>query len=259
MIGLCIGLLGAPSIFAAKKSLKAGYEDGWKWYQYRKSQGAPDSELADILRTMLKKYGKTKLDLTRVRKALKEHQGGSPAPSKPKAPPTSSKKKKGAPEPPVEDRWMGERPSKKPAKTSEKKSKDPAQTPKYKKMVQDRLKDLSSPNEDVRISAARDLGNLKARDALEPLSDLLDDKSSSVAMVAKHALVKIGPESLPYFLEVLSNRNADARLVACVGLGDLGSQDALAALQRAAKDKDERVRLAAFTAIDKIQNTEPAR
>ncbi len=77
IILLSLMLLGAVSgpVLAKPSDMRNAYEDGWKWYVHRRSQGADTGELVDILQTLKKKYGHTYFNLDRVDRALGELDG----------------------------------------------------------------------------------------------------------------------------------------------------------------------------------------
>src|SRR5689334_16940520 len=77
LIGLMLFGIVPMSVSAKPNDMRRAYEDGWKWYVYRKSQGADEGELLDILQTLKQKYGHTYFNMDRVDRALDELGGGT--------------------------------------------------------------------------------------------------------------------------------------------------------------------------------------
>jgi len=250
---LLSAVLFAP-LFAATKAQRAGFQDGWKWYLHRKSQGAPDTELLDILRTMRKKYGATDLDMSRVTQALSYYErktnSGKTA-SKPKANLKKSKGQSTAPASAAKVKSMA-----KPTKFVAEKSTAETVNKPDKSIVRQRVRDLRNPDEATRIAAAQELGDWKAEEAVDDLVRLLGDESTFVSVVAADSLSRIGGPAFRALVGALDHRRSQVRISACVALGETRRDDAVPYLKGRLQDKDARVREAAQTAIDTIRSRE---
>jgi HEAT repeat protein len=112
------------------------------------------------------------------------------------------------------------------------------------------IKQLKSPEADVRRVAAEALGRDKAVAAIPALAELLKDKEMTVRSSAAIALVRIGPKSAAALGDALKFPEENSRLTALQALRILGpaAKEAVPALAGALKDKSTNVRiLAAYT------------
>lgn len=118
------------------------------------------------------------------------------------------------------------------------------------------IRDLSSKDEYVRLSAARTLGNEKVIDAVEPLSSLLSDPNVAVRTIAAEALGKIGDErAANSLISCLNDDYSRMRKAAAEALGKFGDYRALTPMIHLAQtDTDPEVRAIARKTIDKINN-----
>ncbi|MBI2933147.1 MAG: HEAT repeat domain-containing protein [Planctomycetes bacterium] len=102
------------------------------------------------------------------------------------------------------------------------------------------LDGLKSPQEAVRLHSIRGLQDLRPAAALEPLSRLYEgDPSEPVRRKAGEVLEEYGAEAEPVFLRALSNTNAEVRMRAIAGLGNIKSEkpyETIAELFRTEKD-----------------------
>lgn len=98
---------------------------------------------------------------------------------------------------------------------------------------------LEDPKPAVRKGAADGLGELKAEAAVDPLATLFNDPDSDVLLSGVEALVAIGNDPAGRHLtEALELRNAQARLLATEGLGQIKASHAVAVLVEALDDSD---------------------
>jgi HEAT repeat protein len=114
----------------------------------------------------------------------------------------------------------------------------------------DLIKQLKSPDADVRRVAAEALGRDKAVAAIPALAELLKDKEAAVRASAAVALVRIGPKSTAALGDALKFPEETSRLTALQALRVLGpaAKEAVPAMIGALKDKSVDVRiLAAYT------------
>ncbi len=103
----------------------------------------------------------------------------------------------------------------------------------------------------VRFEAAYALGKMKAREALRPLMEALDDPEM---LGREGAALALGMLKDPAAVQALSRRleedpESPVRCHAASALGEIGDSRALPALERALKDKEGGVRLDAAEAI----------
>jgi HEAT repeat protein len=117
------------------------------------------------------------------------------------------------------------------------------------------IKQLQSPEAQVRQVAAEVLGKQKVVAAIPGLEELLKDKESSVREAAGVALVRIGPKAVPAFVNALKFPEDSSRLMALRGLGLLGadSKEAVPALAAALKDKSVDVRIHAAYVLGQLK------
>jgi HEAT repeat protein len=117
------------------------------------------------------------------------------------------------------------------------------------------LKDKGSLDRSAAISVLAKIGP-EAKDALPTLVGLLKDKNEDSGSRQRIAwvLTKIGPPSIPIFMELLKDRSEQTRSIAMWGLGEIGPEagTAVAAIAESLKEKNATVRLAAVIALGKI-------
>lgn len=115
----------------------------------------------------------------------------------------------------------------------------------------------------VRTEAAKILGEIKDKRALEPLIKALCDENSNVRFKARSALKKIDPswretetakKLVPFFIQALSNKNAEVREEAARVLGEIGDKRAVEPLIKALGDKYLEVRSAAVFSLGNIKD-----
>jgi HEAT repeat protein len=101
--------------------------------------------------------------------------------------------------------------------------------------------------------AARALGQLGDTSALLPLSALLHHCHSHLRREAAEAMVNIGEESLPFFLELLKSEEEGERELASEALVELGDPKSSSALIAALKDESVSVVASATLALGRIR------
>ncbi|MGB9741595.1 MAG: HEAT repeat domain-containing protein [candidate division WOR-3 bacterium] len=105
----------------------------------------------------------------------------------------------------------------------------------------------------VVFEAARALGKIRDKSALAPLKELaLNSASLDLAVVATRAIIDFGPSGLGLLIELLDSPRAPVRLIACQGLGQIGSNRAVEPLIHRLRDTDPGVRKAAMMALRQI-------
>jgi len=121
------------------------------------------------------------------------------------------------------------------------------------KAVQPLIKALSDKNENVRAISAESLGKLKAEEAVEPLILRLEDPNWAVRVDAASALAKIGDKkAVPPLIKLLQDEDETVRATAVEALGSLKATSAIEPLCKALKDPEERVRQTAAKALGDI-------
>lgn len=198
----------------APVSSQAGYDDGWKWYRHRKAGRAPQKELTDILRTLLRKYAGTGVDVSGTEKELARYESGASA----SAPPA------------------------------------PARPAPADPRLNKALADLKHPDPKVRLKTVQALKESRDPLAVAALVQTLDDPDNFVAIVAASALAQIGKPSLAPLMTAADSEKENVRIVACLALGDLGDPAAVPVLERRSKEKGGEVREAAKNALKKIRS-----
>lgn len=111
------------------------------------------------------------------------------------------------------------------------------------------IKALGDGDENVRIEAARALGNLGDARAVEPLSEALCDSDFHVQLIAAEALVKM--HAVVTLIEALGTGHSGVPYAA-EALGELKDARAVAPLIKALKDSQRLVRDAAAHALGKL-------
>ncbi len=112
---------------------------------------------------------------------------------------------------------------------------------------------LADPDPDARICAALGLGELKATEAIAPLTNLLADESAYVGRIAGNSLVQIGPPAAATMIQTLGNSPSPAaRAGAARVLIPLESHDAIPALFAALDDDSALVTHYAEQALERM-------
>jgi len=120
---------------------------------------------------------------------------------------------------------------------------------KFEGAFDDVVRALQSHDEEVREEAARALGDLGDRRAVNPLIELLGDDNRYVRREAAKSLGKIGDEhAIPALINALKDEDRYGREGAAEGLGGMGEK-AFPSLIRAIKDEDWHVRMGAAIAF----------
>jgi hypothetical protein len=121
----------------------------------------------------------------------------------------------------------------------------------------DWVRRLGEKTDAARIEAARALGEAgpAAKAAVPALVESMRNASVEVRAAASDAIAKIGDVSVPRLVESLKDGDARLRAGAAEALGKLGSsaQEAVPALESAATDARDEVRLAAEKALRAIR------
>jgi HEAT repeat protein len=107
---------------------------------------------------------------------------------------------------------------------------------------------LRDPSDEIRQTAARALGNLRVREASEPLAAALRDEVVRVRLEAVASLGKIGDPRGVEPLAALLN-DPELRASAIWALGAIGDRRAVPLLKPLADDPDNAVRLIARRAL----------
>lgn len=125
---------------------------------------------------------------------------------------------------------------------------------KFEGAFDDVLQALHSHDEEIREEAARALGELGDRRAVNPLIELLNDDNRYVRREAAKSLGKIGDEkAIPALISALKDEDRYGREGAAEGLGEMG-ENAYSPLIRAMNDSDWHVRMGAAIALRIIGN-----
>lgn len=119
------------------------------------------------------------------------------------------------------------------------------------------IKGLKSPNWRVRSTAARELGLIKDRSAVEPLISCLGDQNGPVVRTsAAQALARIAdPRAMKPLMEALEDESYMVRVWAASGLATLGDTSCIPALEELAQT-DPKNRKRIERAIEAIRNRE---
>jgi HEAT repeat protein len=121
---------------------------------------------------------------------------------------------------------------------------------------------LGDRNDFVRKLAAEVLGNIRDRRAVEPLCQALGDENAGVRAQAAGALGNIGDgRAVEPLCRALGDRDGGVRRWAAEALGHIGSREALPALKvrlrGRERERDESVIAAIHAAIEKIEKATP--
>lgn len=111
-------------------------------------------------------------------------------------------------------------------------------------------KGLMDDDPRMRADAARRLGDAMARDAVEPLIEILDDPSEEVRVTAIESLGKIGdPRAIPALSEMTGDALHTVRLGVAQALGRIGDDRGIDALTVLLHDTDDTIRLVATKSL----------
>lgn len=127
------------------------------------------------------------------------------------------------------------------------------------KQIQQLIKNLKDRDGWIRSKAASKLGEIKAKEAIDELTKILqEDRDSLVRSSAAAALGDLGfeaKEAVAVLIETMKkDKIVGVRLEAAVALGNIGSENAIAELTKIAlEDEDIRVRSWAADALRKIK------
>ncbi|MDH3982428.1 MAG: HEAT repeat domain-containing protein, partial [Kiritimatiellaceae bacterium] len=90
------------------------------------------------------------------------------------------------------------------------------------------IKLLHAPQQATRVEAIEALAELRAKEALEPLSTLFNDPDKIVVHEAIDAIVEIGgPDIEPYMLQAIQLDTVPARIAGATALGKFKSSAAV--------------------------------
>ncbi|MBZ0274330.1 HEAT repeat domain-containing protein [bacterium] len=103
------------------------------------------------------------------------------------------------------------------------------------------------------MRAAMALGRLSSTKAIDPLIVNLESSDQYVATAALHALVTIGEPAVPALIEATAHKSAAVRKYAGHGLGRIGTERAVKALEALANDTDPDVRINAIRAFVRLK------
>lgn len=111
---------------------------------------------------------------------------------------------------------------------------------------------LKDEDPNVRAGAAKALGRIKDRRAVQPLINTLRDGASEVRWEAVHALLKIGERPVDPLIDALNDQDSGIRADASCFLGFIANSLAVEPLIDALEDEDLRVRWSAISALAMI-------
>ncbi len=123
-----------------------------------------------------------------------------------------------------------------------------------KPAVESLIEGLKSGDENVRMYAAKALGEIRDIRAVGPLIEALRLKTrlGGVEGSAAEALAKIGEPAVEPLIAVLKDSDDNVRTWAIISLGDIGDTRAVEPLIHALKDSNKKVRSFATKALKKI-------
>ena len=99
---------------------------------------------------------------------------------------------------------------------------------------------LRDSSREVRVQAARLLGNFQDRKSILPLLKAMADPHWSVRESAETALLNFGQDAVDLLIEALNSRSWTTRFRAARLLGEIGAQEAVTPLQNALARRGER-------------------
>jgi HEAT repeat protein len=121
--------------------------------------------------------------------------------------------------------------------------------------VGDLIRALAHGNVDVRYWSSKVLGEMQAKEAVEPLIRLLEDKEWSIRSGAAYSLGEIGDErAAEALLKYLEDPNEIVRKNVVIALGQIGDSKAIKSSEQALEDESEWVRRYAAETLEKIKD-----
>jgi len=121
--------------------------------------------------------------------------------------------------------------------------------------VGDLIRGLGSSNVDVRYWCSKVLGEMQAKEAVDPLIKLLEDKEWSIRSGAAYSLGEIGDErAAEALLKYLEDPNEIVRKNVVIALGQIGDAKAIKSSEQALEDESEWVRRYAAETLEKIKD-----
>jgi HEAT repeat protein len=121
--------------------------------------------------------------------------------------------------------------------------------------VGDLIRALKNDNVDVRYWASKVLGEMQAKEAVEPLMVLMEDPEWSIRSGAAYSLGEIGDErAAETLLKFLEDPNEIVRKNVVIALGQIGDAKAIRSSEQALEDESEWVRRYAAETLDKIKD-----
>jgi hypothetical protein len=122
------------------------------------------------------------------------------------------------------------------------------------------LRDLGSSSDDVRETAARELGELGDLYAAERLIQLLADPDSDVRYAAAEALGKLrSTAAIKPLIRLLGDDDPDVCATSCMALAAIGAQEAIDPVMTKLENRDRFVREAAARALGQLKASEAVR
>lgn len=119
------------------------------------------------------------------------------------------------------------------------------------RVIEALIQRLADPAPEVRVRAARALGNLKSRQAIPRLQETLKDEVLEVRREAASSLGKIlDPRAIPALASALDD--PDLRLTVIWALGNIGDGEAVPLLLPLVESRDRYVRYSAMQALKKL-------
>ena len=122
--------------------------------------------------------------------------------------------------------------------------------------IEDYIQDLRSTLITKRLRAVRELGKIKEQVAVEPLTQVLGDRSRDIRCAAVEALFQINPENIStYIVPLIRDKSADVRLRVARSLINCSDEEAFnALLVLLHDDKDEVANMAARSLSKQSEN-----